>query len=694
MSIKKEILQRVHIAYFIFCLLAMVILMQTIRIQTVQGDQWRSASTDKTKTISIDAQRGNILSEDGSLLATSLIHFEGRMDLHKSIISDQLFNDKVDSLALMLSKKLTWRSKNTWKRELQDYRKKGGRYFLLSRDLTYMDVTEMKTWPILRRGRFGGGFIIEERYERVNPFKSLANRTIGYLRDNVGIEGYFEENLAGATGQRLVQRVNNNLWIPVHEHDQVVPRNGQDIICTIDVNMQDITERALLRGLLEHKATGGTAVLMEVKTGKIKAISNLELNSKKKYAEIANSAIGKNTEPGSTFKLASMLALYEKQAILGSTLVNIEKGKTKFGNATMKDASWHGKEIVSAKQAFEMSSNVGMAKLVTEHFGRHPEEFINYLHQFNIQKSTGIKIIGEKQPKILSPEDAAWNDKVTLPWLSIGYGVTMSPLQLLTFYNAIANDGVMLQPRLVTEIQRGGLKTETFGIKSRNRICSEASASKMQDLLSSVVENGTAQSIQSEQISMAGKTGTSLIADNNRGYEEKKYQSSFAGFFPADEPEYSCIVVVYDPKGESYYGSAVAAPIFKEIAEMCYANSLDMHESIQQKSILAGANGTAADAYKDDVEIIYSTIGATISKHADSEFIHSKIENDSIQLVAIDKSPDGIPNVMGMGLRDAMYLLENRGLRVRYKGRGKVSEQSLEPGIKIDKGAIIDLTLI
>lgn len=694
MSIKKEILQRVHIAYFLFCLLAMLILLQTVRIQTVQGDQWRSANKDITKTISIDAQRGNILSEDGSLLATSMIHFEGRMDLHKSIISDQLFEDKIDSLSAMLGKKFNSRSSKTWKKELLDYRKKGGRYFLIDRNLTFADVSEMKTWPILRRGRFGGGFIVEERYERINPFKSLANRTIGYTRDDVGIEGYFNVKLAGSSGQRLVQRVNKNLWIPVHELDQVPPRNGEDIICSIDVNMQDIAERALLRGLLEHKAKGGTAILMEVSTGKIKAISNLELNKKKKYAEISNSAIGRNTEPGSTFKLASMLALYEKEAIIGSTLVNIEKGKKKFGNATMKDASWHGREIVSAKQAFEMSSNVGIAKLVTEHFGRHPEEFINYLHQFNIHEPTGIKIIGEKRPKILSPENSAWNDQVTLPWLSIGYGLTSSPLQTLTFYNAIANDGLMVKPRLVTEIQRAGQTIEKFNIPGEERICSELNAQKMKDLLISVVDRGTAKSIQSDQVSMAGKTGTARIADDNRGYEEIKHQSSFAGFFPVEAPKYSCIVVVYEPGGDSYYGSAVAAPIFKEIAEMCFANSIEMHESIQNKPILAAQKPHSKISKSEDLESIYTAMDIPYQDRVDGAYGLAQISDETLTLVNVQHRALDMPNVKGMGLRDATYLLENKGLKVRYKGRGKVTEQSIEPGFKIEKGAIIDLTLI
>jgi len=694
MSIKKEILQRVHIAYFLFCLLAMLILLQTIRLQTVQGDQWRTANKDITKTISIDAQRGNILSEDGSLLATSMIHFEGRMDLHRSIISDQLFNDKLDSLATMLSKKFTSKSHSTWKRDLIDYRKKGGRYFLIDRNLTFSDVSEMKTWPILRRGRFGGGFIVEERYERVNPFRSLANRTIGYTRDEVGIEGYFNAKLAGSSGQRLVQRVNKNLWIPVHEDDQVPPRNGEDIICSIDVNMQDIAERALLRGLLEHKAKGGTAILMEVATGKIKAISNLDLNSKNKYAEIANNAIGKNTEPGSTFKLASMLALYEKEAIVGSTLVNIEKGNKKFGNATMKDATWHGREIVSAKQAFEMSSNVGIAKLVNEHFGRHPEEFINYLQQFNIHQPTGVKIIGEKNPKILSPENSSWNDNVTLPWLSIGYGLTLSPLQTLTFYNAIANDGMLVKPRLVTEIQKSGMAVEKFEKPTEKRICSEASAEKMKDLLISVVERGTAKAIQSDQIDLAGKTGTARIADDNRGYEDKKYQSSFAGFFPAENPKYSCIVLVYEPNAGQYYGSAVAAPIFKEIAEMCFANSIDMHQAIQQKPILAQVKPASKISNNRDLENIYNHIEISLNQKVDSEYALAKISEESVSLVSVNYPESDMPNVKGMGLRDATFLLENKGLKVRYKGRGKVQEQSIKPGLKIEKGAIIDLTLI
>lgn len=694
MSIKKEILQRVHIAYFLFCLLAMMILLQTIRLQTVQGDQWRTANKDITKTISIDAQRGNILSEDGSLLATSMIHFEGRMDLHKSIISDQLFNEKVDSLSTMLSKKFTSKSKTTWKRDLIDYRKKGGRYFLIDRNLTFADVSEMKTWPILRRGRFGGGFIVEERYERVNPFRSLANRTIGYTRDDVGIEGFFDAKLAGSTGQRLVQRVNKNLWIPVHEMDQVPPRNGNDVICSIDVNMQDIAERALLRGLLEHKAKGGTAILMEVETGKIKAISNLDINSKNKYAEIANSAIGKNSEPGSTFKLASMLALYEKEAIVGSTLVNIEKGKKKFGNATMKDASWHGREIVSAKQAFEMSSNVGIAKLVTEHFGHHPEEFINYLQQFEIHKPSGVKIIGEKNPKIMSPDNQYWNDQVTLPWLSIGYGLTLSPLQTLTFYNAIANDGMLIKPRLVTEVQKAGISLEKFKKPTGKRICSISSAEKMQDLLLSVVERGTAKAIKSDQIDFAGKTGTARIADDNRGYEDKKYQSSFAGFFPAENPRYSCIVVVYEPGAGQYYGSAVAAPIFKEIAEMCFANSIDMHQSIQEKAILAQVTPASKISNNRDLENIYDQIAVTLDQKTDAEYALAKTSENAVSLMSVSHRESDIPNVKGMGLRDATYLLENRGLKVRYKGRGKVSEQSIKPGLKIEKGAIIDLTLI
>ncbi|TVR78920.1 MAG: PASTA domain-containing protein [Chitinophagaceae bacterium] len=697
MNIKKEILWRIWVAFIFICLLGGAVFVKAVQIQVSEGEYWKSfADSLTTAYISIEAERGNVLSADGRLLATSLPFFEVRFDPNTESITDELFYSKVDSLAFNMSAFFGDASEIEYKRRLVNARLNGNRYLLIKQNANYHELMEMRSWPIFRKGRFRGGMIVIQQNRRVTPFRLLAHRTIGYVRPDVqpvGLEGAFDEYLSGVEGKRLMQRISGGTWVPINDEDEIKPQHGKDIVTTIDVNLQDVVENALLKAIKTHGASHGTAVLMEVSTGQIKAIANLGEIEKGRYWEKYNYAIGEGTEPGSTFKTAAMIALLEDGYIHINDSVDLNRGRYNFFDLVMRDAEQHDNRRVTIQRAFDMSSNVGISRLIQQHYGSQPHKFINHLKKMDLDKPVGIEIRGEATPFIKDPSNPDWSG-TTLPWMAVGYELQLAPIQILAFYNAIANNGKMMKPYLVQSIQQYGNVIESFEPEVLNSsITSQKTLEDIRLLLESVVENGTGRVIRSDSYKIAGKTGTTQIAD--AGTYSDKYQSSFVGYFPADNPEYSCIVVIQKPTSGIYYGGHVAGPVFKEIADHVYSMSIPMHLPVNlyvQEETVSVPILRPGSAY--DARFLLKNLGLLYEDYSDTEWISSRITNNKIHLSNLSVNKENIPDVRGMGLKDAIYLLENMGLTVEIIGsRGRVIRQSLTPGQMLNNSTQITIEL-
>lgn len=719
-DIKNEVLYRVYILLFgIIVPAAIFLLYQTIYISYWEGARWRNKGEELYVDYKpVEAERGNIMAEDGSLLATSIPFFDIYMDPNAS--SEEDFNKYVDTLAQCLATFVDDSyTVGGYREHLINQREVGNKFLLIKKKVSYAEKKKIEQFPLFRLGQMRGGFIARKRSERKRPFGMLAQRTIGYVRDGakpVGLEGYFDDVLGGQAGQQLMIRVDRrrDIWVPLDDLTAVEPQSGDDILTTIDINLQDLTEEALLRGMNFHDAEWGTAILMEVKTGAIKAIANLgelETSKGKSWWETYNHAIGSAIEPGSTFKLASIMALLEDDYIDLNDTIDIEFGKKEFYDRTMVDSSPESfkTDSTSIRKAFTISSNVGIAKLIDKYYGKKEKinkqegaaRFIQRLRDFNLHLPTGIKINGEPNPYIKEAYnmiDDQWSG-TTLPWMSTGYELKVTPLQLLQFYNAVANDGVMVKPYLVSEIQQFGETIEKFRPTIiKRKIASEETVFQAKTLLESVVEEGTAYKLKTDKYRFAGKTGTALIKYkiSSKGRRIGGYQASFAGYFPAEDPIYSCIVVVYKPKRNGFYGGDVAGPIFREIADKCFSSRIELHEPMNngpkpvqvERRLPKNDVGRKKDiqAVLDYLDIPFygtpSTVMAVTSNYSDSLVLERR---------TIPRA-DVVPNVVGMGLRDALFLLENRGLTVEVVGFGKIQKQSIFPGTRT-KGQTIRLTL-
>ena len=571
-----------------------------------------------------------------------------------------------------------------------------GDYFDDLSYITYEELQELRTFPIFDRGKYKGGLIILPKTKRQKPFGSLALRTIGYenATENlfVGLEGAYNDVLAGKNGKQLRRRINNGDWVPVFDENEVEPVNGRDIITTIDVNLQDVAESSLYDHLVEHHAEWGCAVLMEVETGHIKAIANLtRIDKTDTYRETYNYAVGWSIEPGSTFKLPSMIALFEDGLENLDDTVNIGLGFVVYSGITIRDVHGIRDGRVSIREIFEKSSNVGVSTLVHDKYSSQPRKFTDHLYSMSLDQPLGLEIPGEGTPYIKNPKDKTWSN-VSLPFMSIGYELRMTPLQILTFYNAVANDGRMVKPMFVKEIRDAGRVKERFETVTLNKsICSDESLEKAQEILEGVVLRGTATSFKDSPYRVAGKTGTAQIASST-GYDKRNYNASFVGYFPADNPKYSCIVVVSKPSTGKYYASSVAVPVFKEIADKVYATNLE----IQRPDTLPPSRvyPLYATGYQAELKQLYETFEVPLdSMSTNAEWAIALKGNNSVLLDTRIFRDGQVPNVKGMGARDAVYVLENLGLKVEVQGRGFVREQSLLPGTRITKGNRITLRL-
>jgi cell division protein FtsI (penicillin-binding protein 3) len=698
---KRDILWRVYLVYFGLVLFAVLIIWKVFRIQFAEKEAlMQKAKEQEIEYFTLEATRGNILARDGSLLAISIPIFEIRMDVNSELISDKFFYDKVDSLSMCLANLFEDKSKAEYRRDLTEARQKGNRYFLVKNHVSYPDLKELRRFPIFRLGKYRGGLIVVRKTTREMPYEDLARRTIGFENSEkgyfVGLEGAYSEYLRGKDGKQLKRRINSGDWIPVADKPDIEPEDGMDILTTIDVNLQDVAEQSLLKNLEENEAFQGCAILMEVNTGEIHAIANLRYDPKDgRYKEIYNYAIGESVEPGSTFKLASVIAALEDGKATPNTMIDVGNGSVTYYNRTMKDVHHFPTSFVTLQQVFEESSNVGISKLITNAYRNEPERYVEHLRRMGLDKPLGIEIPGEGKPYIKDPSDKQYWYGTTLPWMSVGYELTLTPLQVLALYNAVANDGVMVKPLFVKEIQDGGVAFEKHEPVVLNpSICSEKTLREVRSMLEGVVDHGTAKGIKDSLFRIAGKTGTALVANKDQGYANKEYNASFVGYFPADNPKYSCIVVVNRPNSGKIYGGSVAAPVFKEIAEKVYATQYDIQ---QERKATYSAKVSLPDTTPGntfDLKTCFTALNYTVSTSAlQPEWTQSMGEHNRIIFEPLALYPDTVPDLTGMNLKDAVFLLENRGLVPIVRGKGYVQEQSVMPGTPVIKGSEIILKL-
>lgn len=663
---EKNILTRLYIVAGLLFLFAMAVLVKLVSIQMVEGDKYRKLAMDRTeKMFTIAPKRGNLYSDDGSLLATSVSRYTIRFDA--VTVGKKDFEENVKALSDSLAK-LFGKTTSYYQQVLRKAKVNKNRYALVARNLDYSDYVAVKQFPLFNKGPYKGGLIIEQKIVREHPLGKIAERSVGYERvdedgyyTRVGLEGAFGQYLRGVEGKRLKQKIAKGQWKPIGWDNIVEPQDGYDVVSTIDINIQDIAHHALLGQLEKYNAEHGCVIVMETKTGEVKAISNLGRTTDGKYYERLNYAIGESHEPGSTFKLMSMVVALEDKVIDTSTVIDTEKGTYKVYNRTVRDSKHGGYGKITAAKAFVVSSNTAFAKIINNNYKDNPEKFVNRLMNMNLHRELGLPVKGEGIPVIRYPGDKGWSG-VSLAWMSHGYEVSLTPLQTLTFYNAIANDGEMLKPRLIKEVKEWDKTILKFEKEIINpSICSKETAHKVQQLLKDVVEKkyGTGHGLYSPNFSMAGKTGTTQKNYVSKDPEVMKYISTFAGYFPADDPKYSCIVVIHEPdKTVGYYGADVSGPVFKSVAQKIYASSplvdeVDVHD--------AETKGLDEDFQK--------------------------------YFAASNKNYNEVPNVEGMSGMDAVSILENLGIEVEVKGNGKVKKQSIAKGTDLKKVNKIVLVL-
>ena len=653
---KKQILNKLYLLTGFLFLFAVAIVYKLIEIEHIDGDKYRvEAEQGTVKTFEIAANRGSVYTADGSLLATSVSRFDIRMDA--VTISDDAFEAGIKDLSIALSDMLG-KSAGYYENKIRKARVNKNRYLFITRNLSYNDYQRLKKFPIFKLGTYRGGLIMEQRTVREHPIGKIAERAVGYddYRGRVGIEGSFYEFLRGKKGKRLKQKIAKGQWKPLNDNNEIEPIDGKDIITTIDLKIQDVAHHALLAQLEKFEADHGSVVVMETKTGEIKAISNLGRTSEGTYFEQRNYAIYESHEPGSTFKLMGMVVALEDKVIDTADIIDTEKGVIRFHGKPVRDSHHGGYGEISAARVFEVSSNVGIVKIIDENYKDHPEKFVQGLERMKVGQKIGLPIKGEGEPKIPNPKDKnTWNG-LSLPWMAYGYGVSFTPLQTLTFYNAIANNGEMVRPRFVKEIRaQSNVVTKFEKEVIHPQICSQETIDKVKEMMLNVVKRGTADNIYDPNFSMAGKTGT---CQTEYWTDNTKYISSFVGYFPADEPKYSCIVVIHKPdKKKGYYGNIVAAPVFERIARKIYTDT-------------------------PVVEEVEFTLKTNRMDEAYEGYYKKANENYT-------KVPD-VKNMPGM---DAISLLENMGFKVNFEGIGKVKYQSIKAGSALKKGDIIKLEL-
>lgn len=706
MDIKKDILWRIYLCFLGIIVLGATILGRAIYIQRVQGAYWKQMSnTQHLKYMDINAERGTIYSEDGNMLSTSIPVFDIYVDFGADGLREKngkRFYNNLDSLSICLSKLFKDASVSSYRKLLVAAYKDQERYFPLKKKISFEEYIVLRNFPLVKQGRNKSGFIMDVRDNRVNPYVLLANRTVGLSRGdtskNVGLERSYDSVLKGQTGSRLM-RYMAGAYVPV-DGAEIEPENGKDIITTIDTYMQDVAENALMKMMVSNNSLHGTCIVMETATGKIKAIANLGQRPGGEYIEDYNYGLGRRTEPGSVFKLATLISLLEDKYVDTNSIVDCEGGKKLFYGLRVTDSHLGAYEM-TVKEAFARSSNVAFAKMADQYYHTQPDKFYQHLHYLRLDTATGIDIVGAASPYIKKPSNKYWT-KTTLPFMAHGYEELVTPLQLLMLYNAVANNGKMMQPYLVNSINEVGREIKSFKPKVLvDKICSDETLGKLKDCLLAVVqrEHGTGHPLETNVYSFAGKTGTAVTAMDNRGYNKsnKIYQSAFMGYFPVENPQYTIGVVIQNSSlSKLVYGGSVSGPVFREVADKIYAEKIGS-ESLSQ--LPNGADKSALQFFglKTDLNKILNTFNYALSDSSKAGSWRSTILNNNYaQLNSLYNTTalvKKVPDVTGLGLKDALYLLENMGLRVEAKGKGKVIYQSLAQNTDFHKGQSINLQL-
>ena len=703
MDVKRDILWRVYLSFILIVLVCILILSKAFYIQQVQGKYWRSLSDSlHQKIVEIPAARGTIYSEDGQMLSTNIAQFDIYIDFRVTPLHEKngfLFRNNIDSLSLSLAALFKDKSAEKYKDELTNAFNISEGNYELRKKISYREYLALAKFPLFKLGRYKSGLIAQEKNIRLNPYENIGYRTIGLARDEnkVGLEKSYDTVLNGRNGRQLVRAIAGGVTVPVEEGlFEIEPETGKDIVSTLDVFIQEITENALKKMMIQNEATTGVAMVMEVKTGKIKAIANLGKVGEGVYVEDLNYAITP-TEPGSTFKLVTLLSALEDGNVTLNSRLDLEGGVWKVAGQTVFDSEKHGKFDASVLEAFEESSNVGMAKIAMTHYSNKVDVFFKHLSKLRLDSTSGIDLVGERQPRLVKPGSRLWGP-TTLPWMAFGYNIEISPIQTLNLYNSIANNGVMMRPYLVNAIQEEGKKIKTFSPTVYNaQLCKPSTIRDLRIALEGVCINGTGKNLFKNSLyKVAGKTGTAKVANGNKGYGEGIFQSSFAGYFPADNPQYTCVVIIKNrPHAPIFYGASVAGPVFKEISDRLYSTYIQNKIGV-----------TPISPIKDSQLFNYSISKMslqTIAKQLSIQYQDSSLSsNDWIQLQGKGKtlkaaqqviSDSSMPNMTGMKLQDALWLCEKKGLLVKCVGKGKVVKQSIAQGEYIAKGQQILIEL-
>lgn len=711
---KTDMLWKTYLVYILTLVFGVAIIVKIVIAQTKDNKELLALAEQREYRVrTLEASRGNIFSSDGQLMATSIPLYDVFFD-YKTVDST-LLADNIDSLCRQMAGLFPKRNAAQWKAFFAEGIAKKNRHYKIALNITQPQLRQMEKFVIFKEGIYKGGMIAEKKIRREHPYKELASLMLGMANEQkgyyFGLEGAYNDYLKGQNGRQLVRRIHHGDWMPVGSEDDLDAKNGDDVVTTFDIKLQDIVETALNNTLTTNKAEQGCAILMDVETGYVKALANLSLNHKTgKYEELYNVALTERYEPGSVFKIASMVVLLNhKEDMQLTDLVNIGTGPIKFSNRTMKDDHSFAKGgICTVQEVIEQSSNKGTAVLVTKAFAAHPEKYVEGLYALGLNKKIGTGIAGEAQPVIKHPNDKTkdghklWSN-VSLPWMSIGYEVNVTPMQLLMLYNAIANNGRLMKPQFVTEIKRGNQTIEKFDpIVLNEHIASTESIEKLQTMLEGVAIRGTARrQFQGCVVKVAGKTGTAQYYDKVQGYAyhepgigRRLYNTTFVGYFPTDKPRYSCIVMVSRARGAKWAAGGVSAPGFREIAEKVYATRIGIQED--DTTIMGKKTFIAPYLVRRDKETQYLN---GIAKPYNDFAINGEwvtVENTEtgethIREAKLDNQV--VPNVVGMDITDAVYLLENMGISTEFTGQGVVKEQSLHAGDTVKANSTMYLKL-
>lgn len=709
-----DTLWKTYLVYFLLLILGIAIVAKVVVVMTKDKKKYTELAEKREYRVKeLEASRGNILSCDGNLMATSVPVYDIFLDA--KVIDNDTFSCNIDSLSVRMSRMFPAKTAAQWKANLCQAKAEGKRYYPVVKNISLEQYRAMQHFPIFNRGPYVGGIVAEKKVKRVKPYNELAGRMIGYFNEEeslyVGIEGAYNEYLRGVNGSQLVRKLHHGDWMPIESEDNSDPENGNDLITTFDVNLQDIVESSLHKTMVENKAEQGCAILMETSTGYIRAAANLKLNHKnQEYEESYNFALAERYEPGSVFKIASMVVLFNSKPDLALTdKVNIGTGPIVFSKRVMRDDHSFAKNgVATVAEVIEQSSNKGTAVLITKQFMTHPEQYVDGLYALGLNKKIGTGISGEAQPIIKHPFDKDKNGKklwsnVSLPWMSIGYEVNVTPMQIITLYNAIANQGKMMKPQFVTEIRRGNQTIEKFDpVVINEQICPPKCIKKLQDMLHGVTVRGTAKRQFADcSFPVAGKTGTAQYCDPVKGYNYREpgigrrlYNTTFVGYFPADNPKYTCIVVVSRARGSFWAAGGVSAPCFRDIAEKIYATRLGVEQdTIGKRNEVSGHN--SAIVHIEETSQFLNSLNISCPDYTiNGEWaVAEKVSDGKTNLRVADIKEGCVPNVIGMNITDAVYLLESMGISAKFSGQGIVTQQSIQPGDSIKGSSIIQLKL-